>query len=102
MCSGSARKLYSCVLVFVVLEGGPHVLARAAHEENGLEEMLNRHLNNSQKIQQTHHSCFCGALLRLEEDCVPCVTLLTWHIGMWELYKSICQQMLLSRCERIV
>jgi hypothetical protein len=82
------------------------MLARAAHEENGLGNELSAEsrANRGRPHESTHHSRFSGALLRLEENGVPSVTvlILTSHIGVWELYKSTCQQMLLSRYHRML
>ena len=56
-------------------------------------------------LQHAYHSRFGGALLRLEENGVPCGTMIlvgTLDLGVWELYKSTCQQMLLSRYHRML
>ena len=81
------------------------MIARAAHEENGLHTRCQSSLAPSLKIDKTYHASFGGALLRLEENGVPCGTMIhvrTLHFGVWELYKSTCQQMLLSRYHRML
>jgi hypothetical protein len=53
---------------------------------------------------RSYHSRFGGALLRLEENGVLCgaILVLALHFGVRELYKSTCQQMLLSRYHRML
>lgn len=55
-------------------------------------------------LEQAYHSRFGGALLRLEENGVLCgaILVLALHFGVRELYKSTCQQMLLSRYHRML
>jgi hypothetical protein len=56
-------------------------------------------------LERAYHSRFGGALLRLEENGVLCGAMfrvLAQHFGVRELYKSTCQQMLLSRYHRML